>query len=93
MSVFGEAAPGLVLVTTPNREYNTLFEGMAEGALRHSDHRFEWTRQEFEDWCRPVAEEYGYGVTPLPLGPIDETHGAPSQMAVFERRSAEEEGA
>ncbi len=93
MSVFGEAAPGLVLVTTPNREYNTLFEGMAKGALRHSDHRFEWTRQEFEDWCRPVAEEYGYGVTLLPLGPIDETHGAPSQMAVFERRSAEEEGA
>ena len=37
-------APGaVVIVTTPNREYNALFPDLAAGALRHPDHRFEWT--------------------------------------------------
>ncbi|MDJ0615140.1 MAG: 3' terminal RNA ribose 2'-O-methyltransferase Hen1 [Rhizobiaceae bacterium] len=85
LSLFGDAAPRYVVITTPNIEYNALFEGMEPGKLRHSDHRFEWTRKEFEDWCQPVANDHGYTVEILPLGPIDETHGAPSQMAVFER--------
>ena len=85
LSLFGDAAPRLVIITTPNVEYNTLFEGMEAGKLRHSDHRFEWTRKEFEDWCQPVADDHGYSVEFLPLGPVDETFGAPSQMAVFER--------
>lgn len=83
LSVFGDARPGLVIVTTPNREYNTLFEGMEEGQLRHPDHRFEWTREEFQSWSDAVASEYGYAVTYAPLGPIDDTHGGPSQMALF----------
>lgn len=29
LSLFGIARPGLVIVTTPNRDYNVLFEGMA----------------------------------------------------------------
>ncbi|MEM9812139.1 MAG: 3' terminal RNA ribose 2'-O-methyltransferase Hen1 [Pseudomonadota bacterium] len=85
LSVFGDARPGLVIVTTPNREYNALFDGMAEGALRHPDHRFEWTRAEFEAWGTRVAEDHGYGVSVAPLGPVDEAHGAPSQMAVFRK--------
>ncbi len=86
LSLFGDAAPGLVIITTPNREYNSLFEGMEPGTLRHNDHRFEWTRKEFEDWCKPVAEAHGYAVSFAPIGLFDETHGAPSQLAVFERR-------
>lgn len=85
LSVFGDARPGLVIVTTPNREYNSLFEGMEEGQLRHPDHRFEWTREEFTAWGDAVASEYGYDVDYSPLGPVDETHGGPSQMAVFVR--------
>ena len=46
--VFEFARPGLVVVTTPNREYNAKFEGMQPGQLRHPDHRFEWTRAEFQ---------------------------------------------
>ena len=84
-SLFGDAQPGLVVVTTPNREYNALFDGMAEGQLRHGDHRFEWTRAEFEDWATRVAEAHGYAVETQPIGPLNETHGAPSQMAVFRR--------
>ena len=85
LSLFGDAKPQLVIVTTPNREYNTLFEGMAEGALRHPDHRFEWTRPEFEAWGTRVAKAYEYKVAFTPLGPLDDTHGAPSQMAKFEK--------
>ena len=56
-SLFEFMAPRTVIVTTPNREYNTLFEGMAEGALRHRDHRFEWTRAEFEAWAEASPDD------------------------------------
>src|SRR6202041_2762103 len=45
--VFGYAAPGTVIVTTPNAEYNVRFETLPAGTMRHRDHRFEWTRGEF----------------------------------------------
>lgn len=82
-SLFAAARPRLVVVTTPNREYNALFDGMEPGALRHTDHRFEWTRAEFEQWGNRVAGEHRYAVRFEPLGPLDDIHGAPSQMAVF----------
>ena len=55
--VFESARPGLVVVTTPNQEYNQLFETLASGSFRHPDHRFEWTRTEFADGLRasPIA--------------------------------------
>jgi len=83
LSLFGDARPRNVIVTTPNVEYNTLFETMTPGTLRHGDHRFEWTRAEFAAWADGVAEQHGYSVRFEPLGPVDETLGAPSQMAVF----------
>ncbi len=84
-TVFEFARPGLVVVTTPNREYNPLFEGLPEGKLRHGDHRFEWTRLEFETWANRVAQAHGFTVAFEPVGPMDERHGAPSQMGVFRR--------
>ncbi|MCH9806649.1 MAG: 3' terminal RNA ribose 2'-O-methyltransferase Hen1 [Alphaproteobacteria bacterium] len=84
-AVFGVAKPNLVVVTTPNREYNALFEAMPAGTLRHPDHRFEWTRAEFADWSQGVAQMFAYTVEFSPLGPVDEAHGPPSQMAVFKR--------
>ncbi len=83
--VFRFARPRFVVITTPNREYNAKFPMLAEGKFRHGDHRFEWTRAEFDAWCRAVAGNNGYEVQVEPLGPIDETMGAPSQMAVFTR--------
>ncbi|MEM9341736.1 MAG: 3' terminal RNA ribose 2'-O-methyltransferase Hen1 [Pseudomonadota bacterium] len=85
LSLFGDARPATVIVTTPNREYNALFEGMEPGALRHGDHRFEWTRAEFADWANGVAKAHGYTPVISGLGPADETHGTPSQMCVFSR--------
>jgi hypothetical protein len=72
-----------VLLTTPNGEYNALFETLPAGQFRHADHRFEWTRKQFEDWGTRVATSFGYDVTFAPIGDIDEKLGAPSQMAVF----------
>lgn len=86
LSVFGNAQPPLVIVTTPNSEYNVLFEGMPPGAMRHPDHRFEWTRAEFTAWAEGVAVRNDYVVTLHSLGPEDDTLGSPSQMAVFERK-------
>lgn len=83
--VFGHSSPRAVIVTTPNIEYNVLFETLPAGRLRHDDHRFEWTRAEFADWCARVAEQYGYQCAISPLGDEDATHGAPSQMGVFSR--------
>jgi len=82
--VFAHARPKTVVVTTPNREYNAKFEGLPAGEFRHRDHRFEWTRSEFESWAGRVAADHAYGVRFLPIGPEDPELGAPTQMAVFE---------
>jgi 3' terminal RNA ribose 2'-O-methyltransferase Hen1 len=83
-AVFGSARPRTVLVTTPNVEYNVRWESLPAGHVRHGDHRFEWTRQEFRTWAEGVAERHGYGVRLVPVGPDDPEVGPPTQMAVFE---------
>ena len=84
-AVFEFARPGTVVLTTPNREYNVTWENVGDEKLRHPDHRFEWTRQEFRDWAEGVAGRHGYAVRFLPVGPVDEALGSPTQMGVFER--------
>jgi len=81
--LFEFARPHHVVVTTPNREYNALFPTLPAGAMRHGDHRFEWTRAEFNAWGEGAAARFGYEVRFEPVGPMDEKAGAPSQMAVF----------
>lgn len=88
--VFECANPRLVIVTTPNSEYNALFETLPAGEFRHSDHRFEWTRAEFREWSGKVAKSNGYEVSFQPIGDEDKKHGAPSQMAVFVKPAIEE---
>jgi 3' terminal RNA ribose 2'-O-methyltransferase Hen1 len=82
--VFEVARPRVVVVTTPNREYNELFDGLPGGRMRHRDHRFEWTRTELDDWAGELAGRFGYGVRFLPVGPEEPRLGPPTQMAVFE---------
>lgn len=45
-------APPLIIVTSPNREYNCHYPTLYDG-LRHSSHKFEFTVEE----CRHFAEE------------------------------------
>ena len=82
--VFGCAQPKTVILTTPNAEYNVLYDTMESGTMRHSDHRFEWSRKEFEAWANAVAAKNNYTVNFHPIGEVDEKVGPPSQMAIFE---------
>ena len=81
--VFEFARPRLVVLTTQNVEYNVKFETLPAGKFRHKDHRFEWSRGEFQSWANRMAERFGYAVHFLPIGPEDPTVGAPTQMGVF----------
>ena len=94
--VFGKLKPKVVAITTPNSEFNVVFENNTEPSspkdikkFRHFDHKFEWTRKEFEEWCLNVLEKYkdSYekclfdGVGEPPIG--FEHVGKCSQIAVF----------
>ena len=81
--VFEFARPKAVVVTTPNVEYNVRFEHLGARGLRHRDHRFEWSRAEFEAWAKDVGTRFGYAYRIEPVGDVDPTVGAPTQMAVF----------
>ncbi|ANE44684.1 methyltransferase type 12 [Deinococcus puniceus] len=84
--VFGDARPSTVIVTTPNREYNAVFEDGGEG-MRHADHRFEWTRAEFEAWAAAAAGAHGYTLTLHGLGDTHPDYGPLTQAAVFVRQN------
>jgi 3' terminal RNA ribose 2'-O-methyltransferase Hen1 len=82
--LFEFAKPRTVMLTTPNREYNVKWEALGAGRLRHPDHRFEWTRQEFHEWADAISRRFGYTVRFVAVGPEDEKLGPPTQMAIFE---------
>ncbi|KGM14211.1 3' terminal RNA ribose 2'-O-methyltransferase Hen1 [Cellulomonas bogoriensis] len=84
-AVLGAAAPGTVIVTTPNAEHNVRYPALTAGTMRHHDHRFEWTRAQFQQWAHAAAERHGYDVQVLPVGPDDPQVGPPTQMAVLRR--------
>lgn len=90
-NVFGHAKPSTVVVTTPNVEYNVRYDGLADGHRRHHDHRFEWTRAEFADWCAQICVSYPYQVQLRGIGDHDSELGTPTQLAIF-ARTGEESG-
>lgn len=84
--LFGDVLPLLIVITTPNEEFNVLFPNFS--GMRHEDHKFEWTRDEFQQWCGVQALEYGFsvefdGVGEDPGGRNDLGHC--TQLAVFHR--------
>jgi 3' terminal RNA ribose 2'-O-methyltransferase Hen1 len=81
--VFEFARPKTVVVTTPNADYNVNFADLPAGRFRHKDHRFEWTRTEFETWTADIGHRFGYATRTLPVGTEIPGSGAPTQMAVF----------
>jgi 3' terminal RNA ribose 2'-O-methyltransferase Hen1 len=84
-TIFDEARPAAVVITTPNSEYNSMFPSLAAGAFRHPDHRFEWSRQEFAAWSSSISAAYDYSVSFRAVGDEDRILGSPTQMAVFTR--------
>ena len=89
--LFESARPGTIALTTPNAEYNVKWPSLPAGQLRHQDHRFEWTRLEFQRWANEVASRFGYTVAYRPIGDEDSAVGPPTQMAVF-TRAGEDQG-
>jgi 3' terminal RNA ribose 2'-O-methyltransferase Hen1 len=81
--LFKFARPKNIIISTPNREYNKHYGNLFEGDIRHKDHRFEWTRNEFVTWAEKVADCYGYSVKFIQVGEIDSEYGSPTQMGVF----------
>lgn len=94
-TVFMKLKPRIIIVTTPNIEYNIVFENLqAEGnekrsKFRHWDHKFEWTRKEFQEWCEILLNKYtdyelicydGLGLPP----DDNEGVGHCSQIAIFQ---------
>ena len=89
-TLFGIYKPEIVIISTPNREFNTLFEGLEQDKFRHYDHKFEWTRLEFQKWCEKVSLDYGYSVQYDGVGVqvqdcFDLKIGHATQIAIFTR--------
>lgn len=86
-NIFGYIKPDVAIITTPNVEFNVVFPHLS--GFRHSDHKFEWTRKQFQDWAQNIVERYPYysvtfhGICNGPEGTED--FGALTQMAVFHR--------
>ncbi|XP_071794352.1 small RNA 2'-O-methyltransferase-like [Asterias amurensis] len=82
--VFGYMQPRVVVFTTPNTDFNVLFPDFT--GFRHWDHKFEWSREEFQCWCDKVAKDFSYSVSYDGIGPGPpgtEHLGCCTQMAVF----------
>lgn len=86
-NIFQEINPKIAVVTTPNRDFNQYFPNPEK--FRHFDHRFEWTRKEFAEWCGKVCEAYEYSVeiTGVGLPSGYDKWGFCSQIAVFQRKT------
>ncbi|KAF8800824.1 hypothetical protein BYT27DRAFT_7199270 [Phlegmacium glaucopus] len=107
--LLGVYHPETFLVTTPSYTFNARFTspdapksarhgypdptGRTDRIFRHSDHKFEWTREEFTMWCEETAKEWGYEVQQTSIGRAleqdlwerdEELQGATS-VAVFRR--------
>lgn len=110
--ILGVYHPRLLLVTTPSYGFNARFSppgstNTATGfpdptkrtdrVFRHHDHKFEWTVEEFQQWCSDIAQEWGYDVDTTTIGRAqekdkwgrDEQLGGASQVAVFKRLEGE----
>jgi 3' terminal RNA ribose 2'-O-methyltransferase Hen1 len=87
---FEFARPSTVVVTTPNAEYNVRWESLPAGRFRHRDHRFEWTREQFERWANGIAARFAYTVRFAPVGPVDPEVGSPTQMGIFTRMARDD---
>uniref|UniRef100_A0AC11B066 HEN methyltransferase 1 n=1 Tax=Ovis aries TaxID=9940 RepID=A0AC11B066_SHEEP len=85
--VFGYMSPAMIVISTPNSEFNSLFPC---AVFRDSDHKFEWSRMQFQTWALDVASRYNYsveftGVGEPPTGAEDV--GYCTQIGVFRKKA------
>ncbi|RLN35125.1 small RNA 2' [Panicum miliaceum] len=108
-SLFGNVVlssfrPTVLIVSTPNYEYNPILQRSAmpnkddeadENAgpckFRNHDHKFEWTRAQFQCWAADLAVKHNYSVEFCGVGGSGEEPGYASQIAVFRRTAGDME--
>lgn len=83
-TVFGTLRPRYAIVTTPNIEFNHLL-GVPAHRLRHSGHRFEWTREEFSAWCAGIRKRFFYDFVRRDICGAHAQYGGATQLALFTR--------
>lgn len=83
--VFEYAVPKTVIITTPNRDYNVNYEFLREDSLRHPDHRFEFSREDFGNWTEEICRKFGYTVEITGVGENIDGLGQPTQIGVFRK--------
>lgn len=83
-AVFSVIGAPAVIVTTPNAEFNTVL-GVPGTRFRHPDHKFEWTRAQFDAWARAAARRHGLAVRFADLVRPEPGIGGSSQMALFQK--------
>lgn len=88
-NIFGFMQPKIAIFSTPNSEFNVLFEPLLANGFRHDDHKFEWTRSEFKDWALNICQKYpNYRVAFIGVGdapPDKKNIGNVTQIAIFAR--------
>ncbi|XP_054154426.1 small RNA 2'-O-methyltransferase-like [Oppia nitens] len=93
-NIFGFICPKFVIITTPNSEYNVMFSQLKCGQFRHWDHKFEWNRQQFTNWCQTIVNRYPnytYELTGVGEPPICRKDiGFCTQIAIFTRFQSNE---
>ncbi|XP_020111379.1 small RNA 2'-O-methyltransferase-like [Ananas comosus] len=91
--------PRILIVSTPNYEYNPILQRSSvpnkEDDLedksgpckfRNNDHKFEWTRAQFEHWANKLVLRHDYSVEFSGVGGLGNVEpGFASQIAVFRR--------
>ncbi|XP_031499970.1 small RNA 2'-O-methyltransferase isoform X2 [Nymphaea colorata] len=107
--VLSTFCPHILIVSTPNHEYNSILhrsstemnistdEALEEIAqaqpyrFRNHDHKFEWTRLQFNQWAVDLASRHNYSVKISGVGGAADTEpGFASQIAVFQRKATKE---
>ncbi|XP_038691372.1 small RNA 2'-O-methyltransferase isoform X2 [Tripterygium wilfordii] len=99
--VLSSFRPKILIVSTPNYEYNVILQasninGQEEDPeektpsqapkFRNHDHKFEWTREQFNRWASELATTNGYTVEFSGVGGSGDVEpGFASQIALFRR--------
>lgn len=98
--VLSSFCPKILIVSTPNYEYNVILQkpttqnqeenedtdSTKPCKFRNFDHKFEWTREQFQAWASDLAGKHNYSVAYSGVGGAEGVEpGFASQIAVFKR--------
>lgn len=84
--------PHILIITTPNKDFNIHFQGpmlsheTCPYPVRHDEHSFEFTSQEFREWCEKQTEGSNYDVSFRAIGREDLCKDGATQLAIFTHR-------